>query len=160
MRKAPSSPHLTDAASESGGLGWARVPSLRATLAPFLPHPLRGWWLGSRKAAVRGGGGRNREAAAPPAGAGRLRSHRAALALKVEPTGSPRTPLSARSTHRQPRFCRSKFPWRSGPERSSSAGPADISLIPLLARLRPPMPRYWFQQSQWIVPCWYRGIRG
>ncbi|KAM5282541.1 uncharacterized protein RBU33_011144 [Hipposideros larvatus] len=73
--------------------------------------------------------GRNRGTAAPPAGAGRLRSHSAALALKVEPAGFP----PARSVLPQLRFHRCKSPSQSGPDRPElleSAGPAASSLIP------------------------------
>lgn len=87
---ADTSPTLLHNREGSGSLPKGGTRSLPPPASP--PPP--GTALGSCEAAVRGGGGRNREAAAPPAGAGRPRSHRAALALKVEPGGStPRVQL-------------------------------------------------------------------
>lgn len=87
---ADPSPMLLHHREGSGSLPTGGTRSLPPPASP--PPP--GTALGSCEAAVRAGGGRNREAAAPPAGAGRLRSHRAALALKVEPGGStPRVQL-------------------------------------------------------------------
>lgn len=89
MWKALSSKRLAEVASKSGR---ARVPYLTAALAPFLPqrpHPLRELRPGIWEASGVGLCGRNRGAAAPPAGAGRLRSRRAAPTLKVESASFP-----------------------------------------------------------------------
>ena len=107
--KAPSSQRLTEAASESGRV---RVPYLTAALAPFLPqrpHPLRGLRPGSRKAGGAPRRGRNRGAAAPPAGAGRLCSRRADSLRWNRPRSPP-----ARSALPQPCFHPRSLPREAG----------------------------------------------
>ncbi|XP_074214114.1 uncharacterized protein LOC123614788 [Camelus bactrianus] len=125
--------------SRAVGAGAPRLPASggpstlrrrRETPASARPHPLRGPRPRSSEVGNAPRRGRNRGAAAPPAGAGRLRSRHAVLTLKVElalfPThasGSPESVL----------FTRGKSPWRSGPSRPNGRSlwvPAAISLIP------------------------------
>lgn len=158
--KAPSSQRLTEAASESGRV---RVPYLTAALAPFLPqrpHPLQGLRPGSRKAGDAPRRGRNRGAAAAPAGAGRLCSCRSDSLRWNRPRSPP-----ARSALPQPCFHPRSLPREAGLAVQNGRrllAPTAISLTPLAplpVGPRPRMSRYRFRQPPLIISCWYKKRR-
>lgn len=111
----------------------ARVPYLTAALAPFLPqrpHPLRGLRPGSCKAGGAPRRGRNSGAAAPPAGAVRLRSRRAAPALKVEPASFPTRAFGSSAAVLPPAASLAREAGLATPNCRSLLVPATPSLIP------------------------------
>lgn len=108
--------------------GWSSLPNgCTRPLPPLrVPTPSPGGRpVAGRKRRGAERSGRNRRAAAPPAGAGRLRSHRAAAALKVELAVLP----PARPALWQPRFHRCKSPSRSRPGCPERLESADLLLF-------------------------------
>ncbi|TKC50430.1 hypothetical protein EI555_013766, partial [Monodon monoceros] len=115
---------------------------------------------GSRKAGGAPRRGRNRGAAAPPAGAGRLCSRRSDSLRWNRPRSPP-----ARSALPQPCFHPRSLPREAGLAVQNGRrllAPTAISLTPLAplpVGPRPRMPRYRFRQSPLIISCWYKKRR-